>query len=347
MSKDDGRCARNQPYESRSLSGPLEKNTRSGLRLSNNRRLSRCVALVVVGVLHLLVVVALRLELSRRDREPSQESAPALIVSFLDQVEPSPEEPAPSAPLQVTPKPPRQAKPAEQTRSAIQFPPSESTPKEPPRVDFQMELKRSAQTMIDRDEEKARQAAALGSRRDEVPESLRPKTPADSTFAWSYRAQPRDPLEVRLNERCSLIMGIVPVCKFGKIPVRGDLLAGMNKLKTPAELGVEHSHSIEPMGHETRRRLAEVSRLLGEWRAEHGSYPEDLAALVSIAPAAAPTTGPGVQIVDTWNQKLVYNRPPHAPPCDYDLYSVGPNGVDDHGQRDDIVTCGSTGDLSF
>jgi hypothetical protein len=305
------------------------------------------VALIVVGVLHLLLVVALRLELPRRDREPSQESAPALIVSFLEQVEPSPEEPAPSVPLQVTPKPPRQAKAAEQGRTAIQLPSSESTPKEPPRIDLQMELKRSAQAMIDRDEEKARQAAAIGSRRGEVPESLRSKTAEGSTFAWSYRAQPRNPLEVRLNERCSLIMGIVPACMFGKIPVRGDLLAGMNKLKTPEELGVEHSRGIEPMGHETRRRLAEVSRLLGEWRAEHGSYPEDLAALVSNAPAATPTAGPRVQIVDTWNQKLVYNRPPRAPSCDYDLYSLGPNGVDDHGQRDDIVTCGSTSDLSF
>lgn len=47
------------------------------------------------------------------------------------------------------------------------------------------------------------------------------------------------------------------------------------------------------------------------------------------------------------DHKLVYNRPPRAPPCDYDLYSIGPNGVDDHGHHDDIVACNSTADVNF
>jgi hypothetical protein len=90
-----------------------------------------------------------------------------------------------------------------------------------------------------------------------------------------------------------------------------------------------------------------VSRLLGEWRAEHGNYPEDLRDLVASPPLAEHVSGPRVVITDTWDHELVYNRPPRAPPCDYDLYSIGPNGVDDHGQRDDIVTCNSTADVSF
>jgi hypothetical protein len=113
------------------------------------------------------------------------------------------------------------------------------------------------------------------------------------------------------------------------------------------QLDVWQSRSTEPVGTQTRRVLAEVSRLLGEWRAEHGSYPADLADLVTDPATADATHGPRVEIVDTWNQKLVYNRPPRAPPCDYDLYSIGPNGVDDHGQRDDIVACNSTADVSF
>jgi hypothetical protein len=316
------------------------------LRLSNNRRLSRYGALAIAGVLHLLLVLALRLEISRPRHEPANESAPALIVSFLERLEPSPEVPAPTAPLQSFEKPIRPPRLVEPGSSAIQLPSAESPPKELPRVDFQMELKRSAQAMIDREEEKDRQANAL-ERRPGVPDSLKPKKSEDSSFRWSYRAEPRNPLEVRLNEHCSLLMGIVPVCTLGKIPVRGDLFADMKKPKTMDQLGVWQSRSVEPVGKETRRILVEVSRLLGEWRAEHGTYPADLADLVSEPPAADPTHAARLAIVDTWNQKLVYNRPPRAPPCEYDLYSIGPNGVDDHGERDDIVTCNSTGDVNF
>jgi len=181
----------------------------------------------------------------------------------------------------------------------------------------------------------------------DTPESMRPHSPEDSNFAWSYRAQPHDPLVVQLNERCALLLGIIPACQLGKIPVKGNLLADMKKPKTPEQLGVGQVHGIEPVGQETRRRLAEVSRLLGEWRAQHGSYPADLSVLATNPPDAAAHSEPHVLITDTWDHKLVYNRPPSAPPCDYDLYSIGPNGVDDHGQRDDIVACNSTADVSF
>jgi hypothetical protein len=222
----------------------------------------------------------------------------------------------------------------------------ESAPKPAPHIDFEMELKRSAQAFAERDDEQARRDAALGQPPD-VPGSLRPHVPKNDKFTWSYRAQPHDPLVVDLNEHCSLLLGIVPVCKLGKIPVKGDLFADMRRLKTSEELGVGKVRGAEPVGQETRRRLAEVSRLLGEWRAEHGSYPADLSDLTTNPPHDAEKSGPRVLITDAWDHKLVYNRPPHAPPCDYDLYSIGPNGVDDHGQRDDIVACNSTSDVSF
>ncbi len=315
------------------------------MRISSYRRPSRYAALAVAIVINLLALVALRVELSVPERTDSRLAAdvPPLIVSFLDLVEPSAEEPAPAAPLQTRPKPVPRA--SESIGSAIQLPPpGETAPQAPAHINFDMELKRAAQAAIDEAEEKARQGAALN--RPGVPESLRPTPPANSKFAWSYRVQPRSPFEVPLNEHCMLVMGVV-ACRLGKIAPRGDLFADMRKLKTPEELGLQPSRSLEPVGHETRRRLAEVSRLLGEWRAEHGSYPEDLSDLVANLPAVERKDGPRPQIVDTWDHKLVYNRPPHAPPCDYDLYSMGPNGVDDHGQRDDIVTCGSTADVRF
>jgi hypothetical protein len=305
------------------------------------------VAFAIVAVLHLFLVVALRVELSRRDRDnrPPSEESPALIVSFLELVEPSPEVPPPATP------PPSLArivpKLTEQASSAIQVPPApESTPRALPHIDFDMELKRSAQAFADRDSEAARRNAAMGHHPD-APESLQPHSPEDSNFAWSYRAQPRDPLVVQLNERCALLLGIIPACQLGKIPVKGNLLADMKKPKTAEQLGVGQVRGIEAVGQETRRRLAEVSRLLGEWRAQHGSYPADLSDLAASGPGASEKSRPQVLITDTWEHKLVYNRPPRAAPCDYDLYSIGPNGVDDHGQRDDIVACNSTSDVSF
>jgi hypothetical protein len=304
------------------------------------------VVFAIVAALHVFLVVALRVELSHRDLDGAlpKDETPPLIVSFLELVEPSPEEPPPAAP---PPSRTRSApKLAEQASSAIQVSPPESTPKPPSRIDFDMELKRSAQAFAERDRERARQAAAMG-QHPEAPDSLRQHAPEDSNFSWSYRAQPRDPLVVQLNERCALFLGIIPACQLGKIPVKGDLLADMDKLKTPEQLGVGQVRGVESVGQETRRRLAEVSRLLGEWRAEHGSYPADLSDLAAEPPNDTGKSGPRVLITDTWDQKLVYNRPPRAPPCDYDLYSIGPNGVDDHGHRDDIVACNSTADVNF
>jgi hypothetical protein len=345
MSKRDG-ATRPEPIGApRGLCRGLEKNTGFRVRISSYRRPSRYVAIAIAAVIQLLAVVVLRVELPRQESADTRmDGAPPLIVSFLDLVEPSAEEPAPAPPSQTRPKPAPRV--SANTGSAIQVaPPAEATPQPPPRIDFDMELKRASQAAIDKDEERARQAAVIG-RRPGAPESLRPRPTHHDNFAWADRTQPRSPLEVPLNDRCSLVVGMV-ACKLGKVAARGDLFADMRKLKTPAQLGLQPSRSLENVGHETRRRLAEVSRLLGEWRAEHGNYPQDLGDLVANLPAVARKAGPRPEIVDTWDHKLVYNRPPHAPPCDYDLYSIGPNGVDDHGERDDIVTCGSTADVRF
>jgi hypothetical protein len=208
-----------------------------------------------------------------------------------------------------------------------------------------MELKRASQAMLDRAEEQARYDAAFA-RRGKVPEALRPGAPETRDFAWSYRADRIQDGAIHLNERCILIMGILPACHFGKIPVRSDLFADMRKHKSADELDVPHSRSLESVDRETRIILAAVSRLLGEWRAAHGNYPQDLSELVSAA-APAGAMGEGVLIVDTWSNKLLYEHPARGGACDYELYSSGPNGVDDQGKRDDIVTCGSTPDLAF
>jgi hypothetical protein len=315
------------------------------------RKPSRYLALFIVAGLHLLAIVVLRVELAvnaRDDDTLSQNATPPLIVSFLELVEPSEAEPAPAVPAPLRPL--ASVPPPDAGSSAISVPappPSPSGSKAPQApVDWDMELKRSAQAMIDRAEEQAKHDAAFA-RRGEVPESMRPMAPEENDFSWSYRANRIQGGAIRISEHCALVMGILPVCQFGKLPVRTNLLADMRKPKTPDELGVTRSKSLENVDRETRIRLAAVSRLLAEWRAAHGKYPDDLTELVAAAAPAAAPAGVRVSIMDTWNQKILYKNPSQASICEYDLYSMGPNGVDDRGERDDIVTCGSTADIKF
>jgi len=66
----------------------------------------------------------------------------------------------------------------------------------------------------------------------------KPRPPSD--FGWSeartHRVEmlPGGGTLVRLNDRCAVVIGlplILPVCKFGKIPARGDLFKHMNEAR--------------------------------------------------------------------------------------------------------------------
>jgi hypothetical protein len=180
-----------------------------------------------------------------------------------------------------------------------------------------------------------------------VPEALRPPPGGSKPFAWSYKANRFGGGAVQISENCSLILGIIPVCRLGKIPLRGDLFAQMQKAKAADEADYPRSKSVERVDGETRLELQAIERLLGKWRAERGSYPDDLTDLVAAAPVLPQGSEGRLLIVDVWQNKVMYHHPSDGSACDYDLYSLGPNGIDDHGTRDDIVACGSTPELSY
>lgn len=315
---------------------------------SRQRRPSRFVALSIVGGLHVVAVTIFLLQ-TVRDRfatlpEPEQR---VFLVSVPEITEVPPQEAPPpieSTPPQPTPRPVAPTAPAPAATTAITVPPESPVPKPP--IDWQMELKRSSQAMLDRETDKARQQSMFGGH-PEVPEALRPPPGGRKEFAWSYRANRFGGGAVQISEHCSLLLGLIPVCRFGKIPVRGDLFAEMQKAKAEDESDYPRSHRIETVDGETRRELHAIEQLLGKWRAERGSYPDDLTDLVAQAPAL-PQGGEGsLLIVDAWQNKVMYHHPSAGSACDYDLYSLGPNGIDDHGTRDDIVSCGSTPELSY
>lgn len=267
-------------------------------------------------------------------------------MSFPEITEVPPEEaPAPlesPRPRDTTPRPPAPIAPG--SSAGITLPPE---PPPRPRVDWDLEKKRSAQATIERETEKERQQAMFGGH-PEVPQWLRPPPDDHKEFAWSYRANRFEGGVLRISERCALILGIIPVCQLGKMPVRSDLFADMAKDKAADELDYLRSHSTEPVDRQTRLELKAIERLLGQWRAERGSYPAELTDLVAQAPGVSQGGDGRLLILDAWQNKVMYRQPgAAASACDYDLYSLGPNGIDDHGAQDDIVSCGSTPELSY
>jgi hypothetical protein len=317
---------------------------------SHHRRPSRFVTLGIVGAFHVAVLV-LVLQAVTHDRSATlpQAQQRVFLVSFPEITEVPPEEAPPpieSTPSRLTtPRPIAPAHSAPTASAAITLPP-ESPPVTQPPIDWQMELKRSSQAMLDRETEKERQRSMFGGH-PEVPEALRPPPGGRQEFAWSYKANRFGGGGVLISEHCTLLLGIIPVCQLGKIPVRGDLFAQMQNAKATDEADYPRSRGVEPVDSTTRRELQAIEQLLGKWRAERGSYPDDLADLVAEAPAL-PQGGAGrLLIVDAWQNKVMYHHPSGGSVCDYDLYSLGPNGIDDHGTRDDIVSCGSTPELSY
>lgn len=87
-----------------------------------------------------------------------------------------------------------------------------------------------------------------------------------------------------------------------------------------------------------RYRLGQVDGLIHQWEQRHGRLP--------------PTGTDGLRVIgetisnadqidfllrDPWEHWLVYRVPSLTNRCRFDLYSTGPNGIDDHGEKDDIV----------
>ena len=74
------------------------------------------------------------------------------------------------------------------------------------------------------------------------------------------------------------------------------------------------------------RRLTQLALMLAAYKSDHGEYP---ASLADLSPAYLATVP-----IDLFTEKpLIYSRVENK----YVLYSVGPNGEDDHGKKDDLV----------
>ncbi|MEZ0229820.1 MAG: type II secretion system protein GspG, partial [Planctomycetota bacterium] len=56
-----------------------------------------------------------------------------------------------------------------------------------------------------------------------------------------------------------------------------------------------------------------------------------------LSPLCRRALGVGERVLDAWGHPIDYRRPGRVHPRGWDLYSFGPNGVDEGGEGDDIL----------
>jgi hypothetical protein len=87
-----------------------------------------------------------------------------------------------------------------------------------------------------------------------------------------------------------------------------------------------------------RYRLGQAERLIHQWEQVHSRLPstgtDGIRTVGELIPNADSTNS---VLRDPWQHWLVYRVPSIRSGCRFDLYSMGPNGIDDHGENDDIV----------
>jgi hypothetical protein len=188
---------------------------------------SRTATVLVVAVVHGLMLWGIW-----RARAPVAEEIEsfASVLFFVPQPPSQPTAPAttPLAPhaegivrSHLVPAPP-----VAEATTAITLP---TTPRAP--IDWPAQLQATARAEIDR-EDKARKQLRQVTRKFEVdPDPRDPGAAPASTFRWYeagiHRIDTRGSLPVlHLNDRCAMLLFVIPVCSIGHIEIHGDLFDG-------------------------------------------------------------------------------------------------------------------------
>ena len=200
------------------------------------RAQSRSATLLIAAAVHGLILWAIW-----RVRVPVAKEVEsfASVMFFLPQPAGprTPARPAPSAShaRQAPPAPPLQPP---QSTTAITLPVAPSA-----RIDWSAQLASSARTELDLEDKARKQLRAVTRRFDVDPDPRNPGRAPASTFRWYeagiHHIDTRGSLPVLvLNDRCAMLMFILPVCRIGHIEIHGDLFdcaakAHGDRLATP------------------------------------------------------------------------------------------------------------------
>lgn len=188
------------------------------------RRVATFVALTFI---HLALISYLAVMPWPNGRAP--EESFVTHVFFLTEAERTIEVPAPPSPAPST----RHSRPPVRTAPITlpPEPPTDEAPNASPRIDWAREAELSASRQLQKDEDAKRRAAPFS--HDYSGQAPVRPTPE---FGWSHSQIHRvEPLEgggtlIWINDRCAVVFAgaLIPVCKIGKIPARGDLFEHLN-----------------------------------------------------------------------------------------------------------------------
>jgi hypothetical protein len=201
------------------------------------RAQSRSATLLVAVAVHGLILWAIW-----RVRVPVAKEVEsfASVMFFLPQAV-VPRTPVPAAPIasdarQASPAA-EQLQPARST-TAITLPAAPSPP-----IDWSAQLALGARAELDLEEQARKQLRAVTRRFELDPDPRNPGRAPASSFRWYeagiHHIDTRGSLPVLvLNDRCAMLMFIVPFCRIGHIEIHGDLFDGAatahgDRLATP------------------------------------------------------------------------------------------------------------------
>lgn len=184
---------------------------------------ARSAIATLIVLAHLAIILALMF-LTARSQMPPLATAPVmtLIEIFRDiefgDIEPSGEATSPTGPeaADTLPAPEGGAAPRRSAPTrAITHP------------DWQRSAKEAAAKVIADEEARKQRVAQIGRGRIDARTLAKPTPGKGPHFSWSKRTTD-DPLVFRLNERCVLLMFLIPVCEIGEIKEDGQLFRDMN-----------------------------------------------------------------------------------------------------------------------
>lgn len=99
--------------------------------------------------------------------------------------------------------------------------------------------------------------------------------------------------------------------------------------------------------HETRYRVERLSLWCLEYKKEHGTFPTQRLWSRELVPLVVLGDGDFLDrdnrdflakyFYDVWGNALQYRCPARSNEAPFELYSVGPNGIDEEGIGDDVV----------
>lgn len=203
---------------------------------------ARSTIATLIVLAHLAIIFALSV-LTVRPRTPPLATAPVmtLIEIFRESVigDAGPTDEAASAPgpqaVDALPSPGGSAAPRRSAPTrAITHP------------DWQRSAKEAAAKVIADEEARKQRVAQIGRGKIDARTLAKPVPEKGPHFSWSKRTTD-DPLVFRLNERCVLLMFMIPVCQVGEIKDDSQLFRDMNAKPVMGEWSTDSRSNEETM----------------------------------------------------------------------------------------------------